>query len=160
LEKAIVSRFFKAFFDGPEFVRNTSHRGVWEVIRWWESRRFFFNLVVGCTGILTLILMTICAVFAESVVGEAIGMSDGPLLEVFGIFFYGILANLFYTAGWIVEIGLRTTIAANRSAALGLKAFRAGVVFSIFITLFPALFCWLAFAIAFLHGQKHGSPGE
>jgi hypothetical protein len=41
-------------------------------------------------------------------VGEAIGILDGPLLGVFGILIYGILANVFYTGGWIAELALRT----------------------------------------------------
>jgi len=150
----------KAFFDGPKFKRKTPLNSASEVIRWWESRRFFFNCVVGCTGIITCILMIICAFTAESFVGEAIGMSDGPLLGLFGILLYGIMANVFYTGGWVAELAARTSLTAERSAAFGLKAFRAGVAFSIFLTFCPSVLCWLAFAIALLHGQKHGPPGE
>jgi hypothetical protein len=159
-ERYMLPGFLKSFFNSPQFKREVLLDGPGEVIRWWESRRFFFNAVVGCAGIVTCILLVICAFTAESVVGEAIGMPDGPLLGVFGIFFYGILANVFYTGGWIFELASRTTMTANKSSAFGLKAFRAGVAFSVLITLCPAIICWLAFAIAFLHGQKHALPGE
>jgi hypothetical protein len=104
--------------------------------------------------------LIVCAFMAESMVGEPIGLPDGPLLGVFGIFFYAILANLFYTGGWICELLMRTTVTAERSDALGLKAFRVGVKMSILITLCPAAICWLAFAVALLHGQKHAPTGE
>jgi len=156
----MVSRSIKAFFNRREFKRGLPAASGGEVIQWWESRRLFFNLVVGCTGILTCILCIACAVIAESFVGEAIGMPDGPLLGVFFILFYGILANVFYTGGWIAEILLRASTTAKRSAAFALNAFRVGMGFSILLTLFPAVLSWLAFAIALLHGQKHGPPGE
>jgi hypothetical protein len=87
-------------------------------------------------------------------------LPDGPLLGIFGIFLYGILAKVFYTGGWICELPMRTTTTAERSAAFGLKAFRVGVKLSIFVTLCPAVICWLAFAVALLQGQKHAPIGE
>jgi hypothetical protein len=156
----MVSRSIKAFFSRPEFKRELPLTRPLEVIRWWESRRVFFNVVVGCTGMLTCVLCIACAVIAESFVGEAIGMTDGPLLGIFFILFYGILANVFYTAGWITELTYRTATTAERSGEFALKTFRIGITFSIFLTLCPALLSWLAFAIALFHGQKHGPPGE
>jgi hypothetical protein len=85
-------------------------------------------------------------------------LSDGPLLGIFGIFLYGILANAFYTSGWICELLLRKVMTTERRATMGLKAFRFGTIFSILLTLSPAAICWIAFAVALLHGQKHGPP--
>lgn len=113
-----------------------------------ESRRFFLNFVVGCTGIVTCLLMIFCAIWAESAVDEAIGLPDGPLLGMFGIFLYRLLANVFFTGGWICELIVRTEVTAETANAFGLKAFRIGVQFSIFITLCPAAICWLLFAVA------------
>jgi len=87
-------------------------------------------------------------------------MPDGPLLGVFAIVFYGILANLFYTGGWISELLLRAVTTTEKASAFGLRALRAGVYFSILLTLCPAVVCWIAFAVALLKGQKHGPPGE
>lgn len=131
-----------------------------EVIRWWEGRRFFFNSVVGCTGVITSVLLIVCAFTAESSVGEPIGMPDGPLLGVFGIVFYGVLANIFYAGGWISELLMRAVTTTEKASAFGLRAFRTGVYFSILLTLCPAVVCWLAFAVALLKGQKHGLAGE
>ncbi len=158
--RPMLLRMMKSFFGRPEFKRDVSAAGAGEIIRWWESRRVFFSVVIGCTGMLTCVLCIACALLAESLVGEAIGMPDGPLFGVFFILFYGILANVFYTAGWITELAYRTSTTAERSGEFALKAFRVGMGFSIFLTLCPAILSWLAFAIALLHGQKHGPPGE
>ena len=107
-----------------------------------------FNLVVGCK--------CVCAFTADSLVGEPIGMSDGPLLGVFIIVPYALLANVCYTGGGISELLVRSPRKAEAAAAFGLKAFRVGITFSIFITLCPAAICWLAFAVALLKARKHG----
>jgi len=160
MKRSATSSFVTALFDGPKFKRDLQFGSAGEIIRWWESRRLFFNCLVGLTGLITCVLLIICAFVAESTVGEPIGLPDGPLLGIFGIFLYGILANLFYTGGWICELLMRTIMTAQRSAAFGLRAFRIGVKFSIFVTLCPAVICWLSFAIALLHGQKHAPTGE
>jgi len=87
-------------------------------------------------------------------------MPDGPLIGVFGIVFYGVLANVLYTGGWISELLMRAVTTTEKASAFGLRAFRTGVYFSIFLTLCPAVVCWIAFAVALLKGQKHGPPGE
>jgi hypothetical protein len=152
--------FLSVLSVGPIFRRDIPLVGAGDVIRWWEARRFFFNCVVGCTGIITCALLIVCAVWAESAVGEPIGLPDGPLLGVFLAFFYGILANIVYTGGWLCELLMRTTMTAERAAEFGVKGFRIGVQFSVFVTLCPAALSWLLFAIAFFKGQKQGPPGE
>ena len=152
----MLSSSAKTWFDSPRFKRDVSSAGAGEVVRWWESRRFFFNCVVGCVGILTCFLCLACAITSEPIVGEAMGLPDGPLLGVFGVLFYGLLANVFYTGGWICELFMRSVMAAEKSAAFGVKAFHIGLQFSIFLTLCPAVFCWLVFGLALLHGQRHG----
>jgi hypothetical protein len=155
-----LSLWITAFYNRPAFQRKPPAVGANAVIRWWESRRIFFNIVIGCAGLITCILLIVCAVVSEPIVGEAIGLPDGPLLGVFGIFFYALLANLFYTSGSICELLARKITTIEKSASFGLKLFRAGVTFSILLTLSPAVLCWISFAVAVLHGQKHGPPPE
>jgi hypothetical protein len=156
----MVGSWLKRFYERSDFTRREPATSARESIRWWESRRFFFNLVVGCTGLLTCFLLLVCAFTADSFVGEPIGMTDGPLLGIFLIILYALLANVCYTGGWISELLVGASGKAQSATAFGLKAFRVGVTFSIFVTLCPAFFCWLAFAIALLKGQKHGPIGE
>ncbi len=153
-------RWIRRFYKRAEFSRDHPVTGAQEVIRWWEERRPFFNIVVGCTGILTCLLLLICAFSSEASVGEAIGMPDGPLLGIFFIPLYAILANICYTGGWVTELVARATAKADLATALGLWAFRWGISVSIFVTLTPAIVCWIAFAVALLRGQKHGPINE
>lgn len=156
----MIADWLERFYGRPDFSRPQPAVGARDVIRWWESRRLFFNLVVGCTGLLTCFLLIACAFTSDSLVGEPIGMPDGPLLGLFFIPVYAVLANICYTGGWIAELLVRTAGKPERAAAFGLKAFRLGVTFSIFVTFCPALICWLAFAVALFKGQKHGPLGE
>ncbi len=144
------------FYKRPEFSRDLPALVARDVIRWWEGRRLFYNLAVGSTGLITCLLLVICAAISESMVGEPIGMPDGPLLGVFAIFFYATVANMCYTAGWITELLVRAAGKADAAEKVALKAFRLGVTFSVLLTLGPAVFCWAAFAVALLTGQKHG----
>ena len=156
----MIGSWLKKFYERPDFVRINPTVSAGDVIRWWESRRLFFNLIVGITGLVTCVLLVVCAFTADSLVGEPIGMSDGPLLGIFMIVPYALLANVCYTAGWISELLVRTARTADDAAALAVRAFRAGIAFSIFVTLSPAVICWLVFAVALMKGQKHGPPGE
>lgn len=153
-------RFFSALYDRPVFRRELPVADKRDVIHWWESRRIFFNVVVGCVGIITCILMIVCAFVSEPIVGEAIGLPDGPLLGVAGIIAYAFFANICYSFGSASELLLRTRMTADRAATFSIHAFRAGITFSVLLTFSPAVVCWLAFAAALLNGQKHGPISE
>ena len=147
-------------FSPETFERDLLRNDPGQVIEWWETRRLFFNVVVGGTGIVTCIAMVACAVLAEPRVGEAIGLPDPPIIAIFGIFAFGIAANVCYTGGWIFELLLSKLRPAANTTRLGLRDFRFGLKFSIFLTLCPALLSWIAFAIALVSGQKHAPAGE
>ena len=150
---------FRTLYNQPVFNRETPGNDF-SVVRWWESRRGHFNLIVGCAGVITCILCIICASVSEPIVGEAIGLPDPLILGVLGILLYGILANFFYTFGWVFELVSRLIATPKKSALFGTRAFKTGITFSVALTLLPSLFCWLAFGYALLTGQKHGSPPE
>jgi hypothetical protein len=117
-------RFFSALYDRPVFRRELPVADKRDVIHWWESRRIFFNVVVGCVGIITCILMIVCAFVSEPIVGEAIGLPDGPLLGVAGIIAYAFFANICYSFGSASELLLRTRMTADRAATFSIHAFR------------------------------------
>ena len=85
----LLGEMFKNLFDGPAFQRDLLQDDPGQVIEWWESRRWLFNAVVGCTGIITCVAMVACAWFAEPTVGEAIGLPDPVFLGIFGIILFG-----------------------------------------------------------------------
>ena len=130
------------------------------VIAWWEKRRFFYNKILAGVGTLTCVLMISCGVISEPLVGEAIGIPDPPILVPLGIIFYGIMANVCYTGGWIAELLLVRFRPEIRTDAFGLRAFRLGMKFSIAITIFPALLCWAVFLFSLVTGKRVAQGGS
>jgi hypothetical protein len=147
-------------FSRDMFKRDLLQNDPGQVIEWWERRRLFFNIIVGCTGVITCVAMLACAVVAEPRVGEAIGLPDPPIFAIFGVIAFGIAANICYTGGWIVELLLSKLRPRANTTQFGVRAFRFGLKFSIFITLCPALLSWIAFFIAAMSGQTHAPAGE
>lgn len=97
--------------------------------------------------------MTLCAFVSEPIVGEPIGISDGAILEIFGIILYAIMANICYTSGWIVELFLAKRYP-SKAVGFGVRTFRAGMKFSIALTFFPAIFCWAGFLFEVISGHR------
>lgn len=111
-----------------------------QVIDWWESRRFIYNVGVGAAGLVTLGVMNF--MFA---------LPPGPepmpwQLSLVGPLVYGTAANFCYSLGWGIELYLRRLLRYN-SGEIGAGLFRYGFAFSIGLTLFPAgiaTLAWLA----------------
>lgn len=99
-------------FTGPEAQPSAS-----QIIGWWEARRLAYNLVVGLTG-------------------EPVGLPDPPLLAIVGVVAYGVMANVCYTGGWVVELIVRR-LWGPAAGAFGEIAFALGVAFSVVLTLSP-----------------------
>jgi hypothetical protein len=108
------------------------------VIGWWESRRIPFNLIVGSAGILTCIVVGVVGLGAEILFNSEFGLPNPPGFAVVGIILYGIMANICFTCGWIVELVVREfwPSEADRFATL---TFSLGLVFSVLLTLAPAV---------------------
>jgi hypothetical protein len=124
------------------------------VIAWWKKRRFFYNKVLAVVGTVTCILMISCGVISEPLVGEPIGIPDPPILVPLLIIFYGLLANVCYTGGWIAELLLARFKPETHAEFFGVRAFRFGVKFSIALTIFPALLFWGVFLFSLATGKR------
>src|SRR4051812_6565643 len=100
------------------------------ILTWWESRRLLYNCIVGASGFITLTVIGLVSLLSKH--SGARG-EDGPLMLVVG---YGVLANICYTLGPIVEIALER---AWRDLVLpvGPALFRQGLAFSVGLTLLP-----------------------
>jgi hypothetical protein len=125
-----------------------------EIVRWWEERRLLYNIIVGCVGAVTSVLMISCGFISEPLVGEAIGLPDPPILVPLGIIAYGIAANVCYTGGWVVELRLAKR-GATSTSEFGIRAFRFGLIFSVALTLFPAVFSWAGFLLTLAGRTTH-----
>lgn len=120
------------------FSRDEPLRSAWQVIGWWEARRVPYNLIVGATGVATSVIILVSGLVAETYLGEPIGMPDPPIFAVFAVLFYAIMANLCFTGGWVVEI-LVTRVWGEEARSFGPISFTLGVVFSVALTLAPAV---------------------
>lgn len=79
------------------------------------------------------------AAIASERFGEPLGLPDPPIIAVFAVIGYGILANVCFSGGWIAEIVVRR-IWQERAGAFAQISFALGVGFSILLTLAPAAF--------------------
>lgn len=118
--------------------RQVELSGLGEIVGWWEIRRVVFNLAVGFMGAITCVLLLATAFLAERILGEPIGLPDPPLVGVFLIVLYGVLANVCYTGGWVAEILVRAVWRAE-AGRFGEIAFSLGLVFAMALTLMPPL---------------------
>jgi hypothetical protein len=106
-------------------------RTLLSTVHWWESRRLVFNQVLGATGLVSLMGM----VFFFALPPNPAYIS---LEFLVGAAFYGALANVFYTLGWMTELLAR--LVWGRSAPnMGPLLFRQGLIFAIGLTLLPML---------------------
>lgn len=105
------------------------HRSSLSLLRWWESRRLFYNRVVGMTG-----LVTLCGMFVL--------VPDGPDFFAPGlglaVLAYGVMANVCYSFGWLAEMVARA-VWGSRAPDLGPFLFREGLIFSVGVTTLPLL---------------------
>jgi hypothetical protein len=148
------------FFEGPTYRRDLLQNNGGQVIKWWEERRPYYNKVLAGVGTVTCVLMISCGLIAEPLVGEAMGLPEPLILLPIGIIAYGLIANLFYTGGWIAELLLGRFRADDGSMTFGPRAFRFGVKFSIGLTLFPAVLAWAVLLFSLATGQRTAPLSE
>ncbi len=112
-----------------------------DVIRWWESRRVAYNLVLLVIGVVAVVAVVGLGGY---LVKPGVDFEE-PLGILFGVPLYAIVANVCYTFGWIVELWM---IGSNlgRHRTLGPRLFKAGFVFSCFLTSLPIW--WVLFLLA------------
>lgn len=117
----------------------------WDSIAWWEVRRIPFNLAVAAAGTVTVMaVIGIEGMFVRS--GEDV---IEPLGLLAGGVVFGILANLFYTLGWISEL-LWSGGDTARTETLRPRVFWLGLIGSVLLTLTPAVLVpllWLVFRV-------------
>jgi len=114
-----------------------------DIIRWWEARRFRFNVFVGAVGVATWLLVMIAGSAAVKP-GEDF---EEPLAMLFGPFIYAALANACYTLGWVVD-----TIFYRGTPRT--RLYKAGLIFSIVLTALPGLWAVVAWLITVYTGRK------
>jgi hypothetical protein len=111
----------------PEPTLRRSPLAVW---RWWEARRLTFNLIVGTTGLGTLLIVHL--LFFR----PALLLTPAPWLVAL---VYGLSANVCYSFGAPVELVLERWLG-RETYGVGPALFRYGLIYSVGLTLFPIAF--------------------
>lgn len=118
----------------------------WEIIRWWELRRWLYNAILFVIGIASIIAM-------ESLMEKVIPVGEDaiePFAMALGVVLYGMAANLCYTLGWLVEItGRRADEEFARSRAQ--NHFLLGLWLSCLLTAAPL---WFGIVFWLLHRTR------
>lgn len=136
-----MSQLVEVLYPLPDFRRTPLSS-----LRWWESRRLFFNKVVGATGLVTLAGMSLVAMLPPHPV--PFGLAEALI----GAAIYGVLANGCYSFGWVMDV-LAQRVWGRKAPDLGPLLFRQGLIFSVGLTLFPLLLmciAWVLRTVAFV----------
>ena len=107
----------------------------WQIVRWWEIRRILYNAILFVVGITSILAMELLMDKVVPVGEDAIE----PLALAIGVLAYGVMANLCYTSGWVVELHANRTDPA-RARSRGKKMFLAGLWYSCLLTTAPFWF--------------------
>ncbi len=102
------------------------------VVGWWELRRIPFNFVIGGFGIFAFVI------FSISIYSAGVLQPGEDAVEPFALLLAPIVANLCYTAGWLVDAPLRW-IRPSLSPRFTPLLFRLGLGFSLFVISLPAV---------------------
>jgi hypothetical protein len=114
-----------------------------KIFRWWEARRLDYNIAVGVIGIITWFLV----LFAGSAAVKPGVDFEEPFAMILGPPIYGILANICYTFGPIIDV-----VAYRGSPRV--KLFKVGLIFSLVLTALPGLWAVTAWLVTLYTGQK------
>lgn len=101
-------------------------------LRWWESRRPRYNLIVGAAGMVTLTVMSLSTLILP---GASLPPLRGVVMMATA---YALAANLCYSLGWLAEM-VALFVWGRRAPLMGPLLFREGLIFSVGLTLLPIL---------------------
>ena len=118
-----MSALVRVLFPDPSLVRSPGR-----LLRWWESHRLVYNVVVGSAGVVTLGVLAA----AQALLGLR-----GTIIPWPAVVAYGIMANVCYSGGWVAEALLQKWVG-RETYGLGPALYRHGLVFSVGLTLLPA----------------------
>jgi hypothetical protein len=114
-------------------------RTTLSTIGWWESRRGMYNVIVGGTGLFSLLVIRLITLVPPGV---------HFLFDWRPVAAYGLLANVCYTLGWGTELLLHR-IMRQRAPAIGPALFRQGLAFSVGLTLLPIVLVSIGWVVRF-----------
>ena len=94
-------------------------RSLMTSFAWWEKRRLVYNLLMALSGLFAIILI-----------------GSFYLDDLVVVLLYGVIANLFYSLGFFIEIGARYYFKSDRDfAEIRKTLFGIGLAISIGVTI-------------------------
>ena len=111
---------------------------------WWEKRRLPYNLWVGSAGLFTLAASYLLAVLPPGTMAlPPVGLLWRPVVV------FGVLANVFYTSGALVEV-VTHKLWGRQLLPVGPALYRMGLTFSVGLALFPLLIMMISWVLSAL----------
>jgi hypothetical protein len=105
-------------------------RNTWGILKWWESRRWKYNVIVGASGFASLGVFSALMSLPPS--PHHLTWTWTPILA------FGVLANICYALGPTVETAIEK-LSRGKILPTGPALFRMGLTFSVGLTLLPTL---------------------
>jgi len=116
-----------------------ARRSVGGIIRWWESRRLAYNVMVGGAGLVSLGVVNVIALLPPR-------LPFHPLVPWQGIVAFGVLANVCYLLGPLVEVTV-DRLWGRQILPVGPALFRMGLTFSVGLALLPILLMVISWVV-------------
>jgi hypothetical protein len=111
---------------------------------WWEHRRLAYNVWVGTAGTFTVAACTALALIPPRPMGPVhFGLMWLPIV------IFGALANVFYTAGPVLETAA-DKLWGRQLLPVGPSLYRMGLTFSVGLALFPTLLMMIGWILRVL----------
>ncbi|HKJ02841.1 MAG TPA: hypothetical protein VJ997_10315 [Longimicrobiales bacterium] len=119
-----------------------AERRAGAIFSWWEKRRLAYNAWVGTAGAVTVAAGYLLFLLLPGGPGAPpLGLVWRPIV------IFGVLANVFYTAGPVVEI-LAHKLFRRQLLPVGPALYRMGLTFSVGLALFPLLIMMIGWVIS------------
>jgi len=113
-------------------------RNPWGIVKWWESRRLKYNLIVGASGFVSLGIFSLLMLLPPSPHNLIWGWA--PIIA------FGTLANICYFLGPLAETAIEK-LSRGKILPTGPALFRMGLTFSVGLTLLPTLMAGMDWVI-------------
>ena len=117
--------------DGLELTSESPLTTRGDIIRWWEARRYTFNAFLLAVGFVSwLLVMTAGSAAVKP--GEDF---EEPMVMFSGTVIFVVMANIFYTLGWVVDTIFYSGRPRNR-------VYKSGLIFTVVLTALPEFGLW------------------
>src|SRR4030095_3283022 len=110
------------------------------IIKWWEIRRLYFNLVIFATILLLSLILS--ALGNDTLIGtNATYPASLGIRLLLSFFVLQVPANIWYTGGWAADLLIKKVLRRN-VLSFGPWAQAIGLVFSLIFTAFIMIMMW------------------